>query len=232
MPTVVSQARLAMRGATLPGFPILAGQRVRIDPQLKNAQGGKLAPTFAAVSRGFIVASIQDTVGPGFGTVDVQNITTLPQDLQWYAEWTHTIQKSNTQPDQTDLGPLGAQPSPLPPLPLGGGGGGGNVEFFSFPVSFAAPGVIPLSPLAPGDIVVSSEIHITTPFDDPLASLALGDGVTPTRFLSVPAPNALLSGIWQQANTDLIAIGATLTLTQVSAGTQGSGLLLVRIKRV
>lgn len=229
MTTIVSQARLAMRGSF---EDVPAGQRLRLDPRLQNAQGSPLAPTFAAASNGFLVVSIQDVPGPDFGTFDVQNITTLPQDLTWFAEWTHTIQKSNTQPDQLTLGPLGAQPSPLPPLPLGGGGGGGDVEFFSFPVSFAAPGVIPLSPLAPGDIVVSSEIHITTPFDDPLASLALGDGVTSTRFLSVLAPNALLSGIWQQANTDLLAIGATLTLTQVSAGTQGSGLLLVRIKRV
>lgn len=228
MTTVVSQARLAMRGSF---EAVPAGQRLRLDPRLQNAQGAKLAPTWATASSGFLVVSIQDTPGPDFGTFDVQNISTLPQDLLYFAEWTHTIQKSNTQPDQTDLGPLGAQPSPLPPLPLGGGGGGGDVEFFSFPVSFAAPGVIPLTPLAPGDIVVSSEIHITTPFDDPLASLALGDGVAPTRFLSVPAPNALLSGIWYEGNTDVIAAPAVLTLTQVSAGTQGSGLLLVRIKR-
>lgn len=229
MTTIVSQARLAMRGSF---EAVPSGQRLRLDPRLQDATGSKLAPTWAACSSGFLVVSIQDTPGPGFGTFDVQNITTLPQDLLYFAEWTHTIQKSNTQPDQTDLGPAGAQPSPLPPLPIGGGGGGGDVEFFEFPVSFAAPGVIPLTLLAPGDTVVSSEIHITTPFDDAGASLAIGDGVTPTRFLSIPAPNALLSGIWQNGNTDKIGVGAVLTLTQASAGTQGSGLLLVRIKRV
>lgn len=223
-----SLARLSERGSLL---AVPSGQRVQIDPLLRSAGGVVLAPTFVAVGQGFLVASIQDTPAPDFGTFDAQNITTLPQDLQWYAEWTHTIQKSETQPDETTIGPNGLQPSPRPPLVIASGGGVGNVEFFTAPVSFATPGITPLTALNPGDVVVSSEIHITTSFDDPLASLAIGDGFLPTRFLSIPAPNAAFLGIWQAGNTDAIGAPATLTLTQISAGTQGAGLLLVRIKR-
>ncbi len=221
-------AVLSRRGELL---AVPSGLRVQIDPLLRSAEGIVLAPTFVAVGQGFLVASIQDTPAPDFGTFDAQNITTLPQDLQWYAEWTHTIQKSNLQPDASTLGPNGLQPSPRAPLVIASGGGVGNVEFFTAPVSFATPGVIPLTALNPGDVIASSEIHLTTSFDDPLASLAIGDGVTAARFLSIPAPNAAFVGIWQAGNTDAITVPATLTLTQVSAGTQGAGLLLVRIKR-
>lgn len=209
---------------------LLPGQRVVVDPELRSNEGALLVPTFASAGEGGYVASLQET-GAEEGTFDLQNITTTPLAVRWYAECVHSIQYNPAQETQTSLGPNGQDPSPRPPLVIGGGAGLGNVEGIRHDVSFATPGVLALAALNVGDIVDDVKFLVTTPFDDPLAVIRVGDGITVGRFWdSLPTQIQSLT-LWGEIQLQAITAPSVLTLTQTSGGTQGAGILLVRIVR-
>lgn len=110
--------------------PITAGERVRIDPGLRNARGGILAPDDVILSDAFICASIQnDPLQPAtFGTFDIQNISSEERSCDWIAIYEYSTQYNHRDEIQTGLGTLGADPSPDAAIAIGGGAGGVTVD--------------------------------------------------------------------------------------------------------
>lgn len=209
---------------------LLPGQRVVVDPELRSSEGSVLIPTFVSAGEGGYIASLQEA-GPEAGTFDLQNITTIPLAVRWYAEFVHSVQYNHAQETQAGLGPNGLDPSPRPPLIIGGGAALGNVEGIRHDLSFATPGVIPLASLNVGDLVDEVKVLITTPFDDLLSEIRVGDGVTVGRFwASLPTQLQTLT-LWGEIQLQAITAPSVLTLTQTSGGTLGAGILLVRIVR-
>lgn len=96
---------------------IPAAETARIDPALQDLHGVRIAPNAITLSGGFNLTLINNTPGvPEFGTFEVQNVTSESRDLFWEASFLTSVQLLPNQAIQTDLGPVGVQPSPNPPL--------------------------------------------------------------------------------------------------------------------
>lgn len=86
---------------------IAAGVRVTIDPELVDAEGNTLIPTYAAVAEGGKWVSTQND-----GTFDIQNISQETLVISWAAAYLHSTQLDHDLSAQTNIGPNGANPSP------------------------------------------------------------------------------------------------------------------------
>ena len=113
-------------------------ERRRVDPELRNAQGQRIAPNTISVADGFEVVSIQDDpLDPFFGTFDVQNRLMISARCAWEASNLHTIQKPFPQDASETFGILGG--GVFPPLPFSGGGGGGGYDDSLFLPQYGNP---------------------------------------------------------------------------------------------
>ena len=119
-----TSAKRSQSGVTPPIAAAGSGsERRRIDPELQNAQGERIAPDDVALSQGFVLASIQsDPLLPSFGTFDVQNLTGTARQCAYTASRLHTIQKAEPQALQATFGTNGG--AVVAPLDIAGGGGG------------------------------------------------------------------------------------------------------------
>lgn len=107
--------KLSQAGA----IEIPPGERVRIDPELVNSSGERIAPDQVHTNGGFIASSIQDDpLKPEYGTFDLQSTRSDIATCAWLAEYDHSIQYDHSQPIQTGLGERGVSPSPTLPVPV------------------------------------------------------------------------------------------------------------------
>ena len=99
----------------------------------------------------------------------------------------------------------------------------------SVPFTYATPSPAIMVNLAPGNVIDVVEVTITTPFNDPAASISVGTVATPGLLLPPISPVTL--GTFGNDENFKVAIPEILRLTiNPGASTQGAGYLLYLIR--
>lgn len=89
-----------------------------------------------------------------------------------------------------------------------------------------------IATLLPGELVDEAEIKITTPFDDPSATLQLGTPATPAILFGVGEIDpARLAQFGSEDNIEILAAQTLQLLIVPGASTQGQGTYHVRVRK-
>lgn len=115
---------------------------------------------------------------------------------------------------------------------VGGGGGNAHTERVRVDFTFATPSPISVTTLNAGDALVKIGLRYTTPFDDPAATVEVGDTGTANLYLTAAQSAPTLGGLYLNENYEDIPVPDTLTVTLTpGASTQGAGFFVFDLYR-
>jgi len=107
----------------------------------------------------------------------------------------------------------------------------GGPQIVSVPFTFATPSPVTSLAVNAGSIIARAQISITTPFNDPAATLQFGTSASPS--LVMAAADSVPSSIGDYPKNTFVTAPAsdTLQLTiSPGASTQGAGILYYEVK--
>lgn len=103
----------------------------------------------------------------------------------------------------------------------------GRVNF-----TFSTVSPLTLVTIAPGNTIYEVQVVITTPFDDPAATVTVGTVASPALVLQATDTKIQNTDQWLTEEAFVIALSEILRLTiNPGASTQGAGYVLYRVRR-
>ena len=110
--------------------------------------------------------------------------------------------------------------------------GGTHTERVRVDFTFATPSPISVTALNAGDALVRIGLRYTTTFDDPAATVEVGDTGTADLYLTAAQSAPTLGGLYLNENYEDIPVPDTLTVTLTpGASTQGAGFFVFDLYR-